>query len=81
MVLHNLGTPTDESWPGLKQLPDYNKINFPHSDGKSFEELIPDVDESCLDLIKSFLRYDGSKRLEARKVSELGYNIYGTRLV
>ncbi len=70
IVLHNLGTPTAQSWPGLKDLPDYNKISFPPSKGKSFEELIPDRDSSCIQLIKSFLCYDGSKRLPARKVNK-----------
>lgn len=69
MVLHNLGTPTNQSWPGLRDLPDYNKITFPPSKGKLFEELIPDADCTCIDLIKSFICYDGSKRLSARKVS------------
>lgn len=69
MVLHNLGTPTNQSWPSLKDLPDYNKITFPPSKGKLFEELVPDADSTCINLIKSFIRYDGSKRLPARKVS------------
>lgn len=68
MVLNNLGMPTNQSWPGLKELPDYNKISFRPSKGKPFEKLIPDTDSACIDLIKSFLCYDGRKRLEAKKV-------------
>lgn len=68
MVLHSLGTPTKATWPGLEQLPDYNKITFAPSKAKPFEELIPDVDSICIDLIKSFLCYDGNKRLNAREV-------------
>jgi len=68
MVLYNLGTPTEQSWPGLHQLPDYNKISFSPTQPKKFEELIPDADSMCVDFIKSFIRYDGNKRLSAQKV-------------
>lgn len=72
IVVHSLGTPTLEIWPSVERLPDYNKITFAPSAGKPFQQLIPDVDDSCLlDLIKSFLHYEGKKRSTAKKVGLL----------
>lgn len=68
IVLRNLGTPSEESWPGLKDLPDYNKISFPPSAAVPLETLIPDADQLLLRLIRSFLLYDSKKRIPAKEV-------------
>ncbi|CAH0550649.1 unnamed protein product [Brassicogethes aeneus] len=65
IVLGTLGTPNEEIWPGLNNLPDYNKISFSTSEGKSWTSVIPDADEVTLDLIINLLVYDGNKRLTA----------------
>ncbi|XP_065214226.1 cyclin-dependent kinase 20 [Planococcus citri] len=74
IVVHSLGTPTLETWPAIEHLPDYSKITFAPSSGKPFQQLIPDVDDACfLDLIKSFLKYDGNKRSSAKKALTHAY--------
>lgn len=70
IVLHTLGTPTEEIWPGLHSLPDYNKITFQHSEGVDWRMAIPNADEETLDLITSFLQYDTKRRPSAEKVCE-----------
>ncbi|XP_023212675.1 cyclin-dependent kinase 20-like [Centruroides sculpturatus] len=65
LVLRALGTPTEENWPGLTELPDYNKIMFPNYTPMNFEELIPEASADALELLKSFLVYNSKKRLAA----------------
>ncbi|CAH1162969.1 unnamed protein product [Phaedon cochleariae] len=67
IVLGTLGTANEENWPGLKDLPDYNKIAFSESEPKSWRIVIPNADEVTLDLISKILIYDGSKRLTAKQ--------------
>lgn len=69
IVLGTLGTPNEESWPGLKELPDYNKIGFSHSKPKSWCVILPAADAITLNLISKILIYDGVRRLTAKQVS------------
>ncbi|XP_030759535.1 cyclin-dependent kinase 20-like [Sitophilus oryzae] len=67
IVLSILGTPTEENWPDLKKLPDYNKIAFISSAGKRWSVILPTANIETLDLIKNILLYDGNKRLTAKE--------------
>ncbi|ENN78124.1 hypothetical protein D910_09723 [Dendroctonus ponderosae] len=69
IVLSTLGTPTEETWPDLKQLPDYNKISFISSSGKRWRLILPTADHATLDLMRQILIYDGQKRFTAQQVS------------
>lgn len=62
-----LGTPTEEKWPGMSQLPDYNKITFPEYPPIPFEEILPDASENALGLLKQFLVYPSDKRISAKE--------------
>lgn len=64
-VLKALGTPNEEVWPGLTDLPDYNKITFPENQATPVEELVPDASDMEVDLLKQFLLYDSKKRARA----------------
>jgi hypothetical protein len=46
-----MGTPNDEIWPGVSELPDY-KRSFPQWYPQRLELLIPDLDEHGIDAIK-----------------------------
>ncbi len=46
-----LGTPTEDDWPGLKQLPDY-KPTFPHWNAQDLSSHIPPLDDDGIDLLK-----------------------------
>ncbi|XP_022920833.1 cyclin-dependent kinase 20-like isoform X2 [Onthophagus taurus] len=67
IVLHTLGTPTIETWPGLKNLPDYNKIAFAKTAGLSWKEILPRFDWYIVNFVKGFLQYDSNKRLSAKQ--------------
>ncbi|XP_071545595.1 cyclin-dependent kinase 20-like isoform X2 [Panulirus ornatus] len=67
VVLQILGTPSEATWPGLSQLPDYKKITFPESKPVPLEQVLPDAPPDALDLIKKFLIYSSDKRISANK--------------
>lgn len=71
IVLGTLGTPTEETWPGLKQLPDYNKISFSSNKPKSWSIVLPSADAITLNLISRILVYDGMSRITAKQASIL----------
>lgn len=43
-IFRVLGTPTDESWPGVRSLPDWNKIRFEPTPGTGLQEKIASED-------------------------------------
>lgn len=70
VVLNALGSPTNENWPNHEQLPDFNKIQFPHSEGMPWDELIPDVPFEARDLASSWIRYHSDMRLRCHEALE-----------
>ncbi|XP_002741922.1 cyclin-dependent kinase 20-like [Saccoglossus kowalevskii] len=64
-VLRVLGTPTEKTWPGMKDLPDYKKISFPENPPIPLEQIVPDASPEALDLLKKFLVYPSKKRISA----------------
>lgn len=46
-----LGTPSEEIWPGIRQLPDY-KPTFPQWSAQDLSRHVPVLDEAGLDLLK-----------------------------
>ncbi|GJE95269.1 cyclin-dependent kinase domain-containing protein [Phanerochaete sordida] len=65
-IFRILGTPNEESWPGLSQLPDY-KPTFPHWGGQELTETVPGLDDDGLDLLRQLLIYDTAKRISAKR--------------
>ena len=45
-----LGTPTNETWPGVQDLPDF-KPNFPHWNPKELIKVVPDIGKDGCDLL------------------------------
>ncbi|KAJ3210803.1 Cyclin-dependent kinase catalytic subunit [Clydaea vesicula] len=63
-----LGTPTEEVWPGLSNLPDY-KPNFPKWETTSLNVVFRDCNKICyqgLCLLNSILQFDPKKRISAK---------------
>ncbi|KAI0074884.1 Pkinase-domain-containing protein [Panus rudis PR-1116 ss-1] len=61
-----LGTPNEETWPGVRQLPDY-KPTFPQWAATDLAMQVPTLDADGLDLLKLMLTYDISKRISAKR--------------
>lgn len=49
-IFHTLGTPTEATWPGVSQLPDY-KGDFPQWARKEMKEIVPNLDRHGRDLL------------------------------
>ncbi|VEL30054.1 unnamed protein product [Protopolystoma xenopodis] len=62
-VIRVLGTPNEETWPEMKELPDYNKIGFSYCKSLPFDEILQDASNEAIDLIKRFLVYPPDQRI------------------
>lgn len=45
-----LGTPNEENWPGVRQLPDY-KGTFPQWSTQDLARIVPELDEDGIDFL------------------------------
>lgn len=53
-IFRILGTPTEETWPGVSDLPDY-KSDFPKWPAVPLDSVIPQLDEDGIDLLQVYL--------------------------
>ncbi len=67
-IFETLGTPTDESWPEAKTLPDWNKMAFVAFPAKEWEEILPGGDAEGRDLVGRLVRYQSTERMSAAEV-------------
>ena len=65
IVIKNLGTPTEQSWPGVGGLPDYSKITFPDTAGVAYTDMVPDATPGAVDLLGNLVLYNSANRLAA----------------
>ncbi|CAG8555385.1 3731_t:CDS:10 [Cetraspora pellucida] len=59
-----LGTPTEETWPKVSQLPDY-KNDFAIYNRMPLESLLPKLDKHGIDLLSKLIEYQPEKRISA----------------
>jgi len=71
-IFQLLGTPSLESWPGMKLLPNY-KPEFPIYEAKDLSSLFQMLDGYGIDILKSFLQYDPEKRISAHEAMNHPY--------
>ncbi|CAG2166681.1 unnamed protein product [Oppiella nova] len=64
-IFRTLGTPVEDNWPGVTQLPDY-KQSFPSWKKNIIPSLMPNTEQSGIDLLQSMLIYDPHKRISAK---------------
>lgn len=62
-----MGTPTEQTWPGLKQMPDY-KASFPQWRATDLRKLLPEMDDRALHLLNAMLQIDPEKRISGAPV-------------
>ncbi|KAF9005156.1 kinase-like domain-containing protein [Cyathus striatus] len=65
-IFRILGTPNEEVWPGVSQLPDY-KPSFPQWSRQELSKVVPALDEAGLDMLKRTLTYDSARRISAKR--------------
>eukprot|EP00744_Colponema_vietnamica_P020011 GILI01028384.1.p1 GENE.GILI01028384.1~~GILI01028384.1.p1 ORF type:complete len:394 (-),score=48.35 GILI01028384.1:95-1108(-) len=63
-IFRNLGTPTEASWCGVTDLPDFGS-SFPNWRRKPLSELVPTIDAQGIDLLTHMLQYHPHDRIHA----------------
>lgn len=67
-----LGSPTEENWRGVTQLPDFVEFNEV-SEGQPFSEKFSALDQDALDILESMLRLDPNERCTATQALKMPY--------
>ncbi|GBE77583.1 kinase-like protein [Sparassis crispa] len=93
-IFKTLGTPTGESWPTFKDLPDADKVSFQVVPPVGIQSLLPNLPplnetreqtdntgSPCLEFIKNFLVYPPNMRLKAGVASQHSWFAEGLPLV
>ncbi|RMZ86913.1 hypothetical protein DV736_g5863, partial [Chaetothyriales sp. CBS 134916] len=64
-IFRLMGTPSERTWPGISQLPDY-KPNFPNYATQSLHILLPQIDQLGIDLLGKLLQLRPENRISAQ---------------
>ncbi|XP_066093562.1 cyclin-dependent kinase 3 isoform X2 [Saccopteryx bilineata] len=64
-IFRTLGTPSEATWPGVTQLPNY-KGSFPKWTRKGLEDVVSNLEPAGKDLLMQLLQYDPSQRISAK---------------
>lgn len=72
-VFQVLGSPTPDVWPGVSELPDYNKVSFPDLAPIDFKLLLPHLAQEDLDFLLTLIRLDPASRATASSASRSLY--------
>jgi len=65
-IFYLMGTPNDQDWPGVSDLPDYSP-SFPKWQPSRFENYIPSANELEIGLVTCLLVLNPSERATARR--------------
>ncbi|KIX06030.1 serine/threonine-protein kinase pef1 [Rhinocladiella mackenziei CBS 650.93] len=65
-IFRLMGTPSERTWPGISQLPEY-KSNFPSYATQSLHILLPQIDPVGLDLLGKLLQLRPENRISAQE--------------
>ncbi|CAM0947435.1 unnamed protein product [Alopecurus aequalis] len=71
-IFRIMGTPDEETWPGVASLPDY-KSAFPKWPSVDLATVVPTLEPLGLDLLSKMLCLDPSRRINARTALEHEY--------
>lgn len=63
-IFHTLGTPNNDMWEGVSELPDFTNT-FPNWPQKRIGETVTPLDPDGLDLLAKMLTYDPARRITA----------------
>ncbi|CAK9228550.1 unnamed protein product [Sphagnum troendelagicum] len=71
-IFRTLGTPNEETWPGVTSLPDF-KSAFPKWPPKNLASIVPGLEPAGVDLLSKMLMLEPSQRVTARNALEHEY--------
>ncbi|KAE8157198.1 kinase-like domain-containing protein [Aspergillus tamarii] len=75
-IFRLLGTPDEDSWPGVTSFPDY-KPSFPKWKRDKDNALIPGLEKNGLRLLDALLEFDPSQRMSAKQARSHPYFRHG----
>ena len=70
-IYQGLGTPTEETWPGHKSLPDY--MEFSKTSAPDLRLAFPAAPPDALDLLKKLMAFDPNRRVSAAEALRHAY--------
>uniref|UniRef100_A0A4W5PEE2 cyclin-dependent kinase n=1 Tax=Hucho hucho TaxID=62062 RepID=A0A4W5PEE2_9TELE len=65
LIFRLLGTPTEDSWPGISSMDEFKSYKFPKYKTQALINHAPRLDTDGIDLLLSFLKYESKKRMSA----------------
>ncbi|XP_007907250.1 cyclin-dependent kinase 17 isoform X2 [Callorhinchus milii] len=65
LIFRLLGTPTEETWPGIISNDEFKTYNFPNYKPQPVINHAPRLDMEGIDLLSNFLQYQAKKRISA----------------
>lgn len=71
-IFRLLGTPNEDTWPGVTSMPDF-KSSFPQWSRRSLERAVPGLDPDGIDLLDRLLKYDPALRISAKRALQSPY--------
>ena len=72
-IVAALGSIREEAWPGVRDLPDWSKLQFPETAPQPLGALLPGCDPAGLELLQGLLQYNPEQRLTAAQALQSGY--------
>merc|ERR1719208_414666 len=73
LIFKVLGTPTEESWPGISMSEELQNYNFPRYASEPLVKRAPRLDTDGINLLSQFLLYEAKRRLGAREALAHAY--------
>ncbi|XP_003745813.2 cyclin-dependent kinase 7 [Galendromus occidentalis] len=70
-IFQCMGTPTEETWPGVTKLPDY--VEFKGFPGTQFEEIFTAAGDDLLELLRKLLAMDPLNRCTCTEALKMDY--------
>lgn len=64
-IFRLMGTPNEQSWPGISQYPEY-KTSWPYYVTQDLSQILPMIDPSGLDLLSRLLVMQPNHRISAK---------------
>jgi len=69
-----LGSPSEETWPGLAELPEKHIVKeFPHYTAQPLPSIVPGLDDLGYNLLDQMLQYNPNNRITAEKALQHPY--------
>lgn len=66
LIFYTLGTPTEKTLPGVTTNPEFEALRVPFYPGESWKRIAARLDDTGIDLLDKFLRYNPHSRISAR---------------